>query len=215
MMHNKLRMTHQREIILQELQGCAGHPSADDLYERVKKKLPRISLATVYRNLEILSEAGTIGKIEISGRQKRFDWDVHHHDHIYCVRCHRIDNIKLAGCSGESLRPESAKGYRISGCRIEFTGLCPECQKKREATGGTEMGCKKCTTDTLTEAQRRLLKALAEQQEACGSKDLAAASGLAAKEVSSQLAVLKKKGLIASPVRCRYAITGEGKKIIA
>jgi len=68
MMKNKLRMTHQREIILQELRKCTSHPSADALYERVKKILPRISLATVYRNLEILSDSGEIGKIEICGR---------------------------------------------------------------------------------------------------------------------------------------------------
>lgn len=214
-MNKKLRMTNQREIILSELRQCITHPSADELYERVKKKLPRISLATVYRNLEILSEAGTIGKIEISGRQKRFDWEVGPHNHIYCVRCHRVDNIELAECGQKNLRPESSRGYQISGCRIEFTGICPECQKKINDTGGRSMGCKKCAPDTLTEPQSRLLKVLARQPEACGSKDLAAASGLEAKQVTAQLAALKKKGLIASPARCKYAITAEGKKTIA
>ena len=76
------------------------------------------------------------------------------------------------------------------------------------------MGCGKCTAENLTEPQRRLLEALAGRQEACGSKELAAASGLDAKEVSSQLTDLKKKGLIASPARCRYKITPEGKKAI-
>ncbi|MCI5132654.1 MAG: transcriptional repressor, partial [Candidatus Electrothrix sp. EH2] len=71
-MKDILRMTHQRELILEELGNCHNHPTADALYERIKKKLPRISLATVYRNLEILSEAGMIRKLEISGRQKRF-----------------------------------------------------------------------------------------------------------------------------------------------
>lgn len=214
-MNKKLRMTHQREIILRELRQCTSHPSADELYERVKKILPRISLATVYRNLEILSASGTIGKIEISGRQKRFDWEIKQHTHIHCMRCHRVDNIELAGDDQETLRPENTRGYQISGCRIEFTGFCPECQKKTLDTGETIMGCKKCETESLTEPQRRLLKALEQQREACGSKDLAAASGLEAKEVSSQLTALKKKGLIASPARCRYAITPEGKKAIA
>lgn len=208
-------MTHQRDIILQELRNCTDHPSADELYERVKKKLPRISLATVYRNLEILSESGTIGKIEISGRQKRFDWQVNQHNHIYCIHCHRVDNIELAGPSRETLRPENDKGYQISGCRIEFTGLCPDCQITLSDTGGTTMGCRKCGTDTLTEPQRQLLGALAGQREACGSKELAAVSGLEAKQISSQLAALKKKGFIASPARCKYEITTEGKKAIA
>ena len=54
----ELRMTHQREIILQELQTSREHLTADELYDRVKKRLPRISLATVYRNLEILTQVG-------------------------------------------------------------------------------------------------------------------------------------------------------------
>ena len=81
----QLRMTNQREIILRELKKSKRHLAADELYDIVKKVMPRISLATVYRNLEILSEAGMIGKLEISGRQKRFDFDVSDHDHIYCV----------------------------------------------------------------------------------------------------------------------------------
>jgi len=77
------------------------------------------------------------------------------------------------------------------------------------------MGCRKCGTDTLTEPQRQLLKALADHREACGSKELAAVSGLEAKQINSQLSALKKKGLIASPARCKYEITQEGKKAIA
>jgi len=86
----QLRMTNQREMILRELKKSKGHLSADELYERVKKFMPRISLATVYRNLEILSDAGMIRKLEISGRQKRFDSELADHDHIYCIECHRI-----------------------------------------------------------------------------------------------------------------------------
>jgi len=131
----KLRMTHQREIILQELKKSNYHPAADELYERVKKKLPRISLATVYRNLEILSEAGTIRKIEISGRQKRFDWELDQHNHIYCVQCHRVDNIDVKQSRKTSLQPEDHRGYKIAGCRVEFFGYCPECQNKQQKKG--------------------------------------------------------------------------------
>ena len=60
-----LRMTNQREIILQELQKSKKHMTADELYSRVRKVMPRISLATVYRNLETLSDAGIIAKLEM------------------------------------------------------------------------------------------------------------------------------------------------------
>ena len=123
-----MRMTSQREIILQELQDSHQHLTADELYERVKKIMPRISLATVYRNLETLSEAGIIGKLEISGRQKRFDYDVHPHDHIYCLECHRVDNIEFDRNLVNPAAVASDRGYRITGYRVEFKGVCSACR---------------------------------------------------------------------------------------
>ncbi len=127
-----MRMTSQREIILKELQDSHQHLSADELYERVKKIMPRISLATVYRNLETLSEAGIIGKLEISGRQKRFDSDIHPHDHIYCLQCHRVDNIDFDRNLVNPAEVASDKGYRITGYRVEFKGICSACRRNQE-----------------------------------------------------------------------------------
>lgn len=128
----QLRMTNQREIILRELIRSQGHLAADELYDIVKKIMPRISLATVYRNLEILSEAGMIGKLEISGRQKRFDYDPSEHDHIYCVVCHRVDNLEMVH-KGLTIEEFGAvAGYSVTGCRLEIVGVCPECQRKRD-----------------------------------------------------------------------------------
>jgi Fur family ferric uptake transcriptional regulator len=130
-----MRMTSQREIILKELQDSHQHLSADELYERVKKIMPRISLATVYRNLETLSEAGIIGKLEISGRQKRFDSDTHPHDHIYCLQCHRVDNIDFDRNLVNPAEVASDKGYRITGYRVEFKGICSACRRNQEKRG--------------------------------------------------------------------------------
>lgn len=128
----QLRMTNQREIILRELNKSQKHLAADELYDIVKKVMPRISLATVYRNLEILSESGIIGKLEISGRQKRFDYDPSEHDHIYCVVCHRVDNLQMShkGLTAEEF--EAVAGYSVTGYRLEIVGVCPECQKNRD-----------------------------------------------------------------------------------
>jgi len=216
-MQKLLRMTHQREIILDEIKKCAAHPTADELYDRIKKKLPRISLATVYRNLEIMSEAGLIHKLEISGRQKRFDWDLHQHDHIYCVQCHRVDNIDLADKREITLPADENRGYEVSGCRIEFYGICPKCSAQSQKKGErTKMACKsKCGSKGLSDKQRQVLEALAKCKKACGSKDIAAATSLEPKQVSCQVTALKKKGFIESPARCKYAITSDGKSALA
>ena len=210
-----LRMTQQREIILTELKKYPGHPTADELYDKVKKKLSRISLATVYRNLEILSEAELVTKIEISGRQKRFDSELGHHNHVYCLQCHKIDNIELDSKSHFEIKPKDIKGYIIDDYRIEFKGICPICLKKQNTKGGATMGCTKCGTETISDPQRKVLKALASSKEPCGGKDIASAAGMESKQVSCEITALKKKGYVASPVRCKYEITKDGKKALA
>lgn len=150
-MKNILRMTHQRELILEELGKCHNHPTADALYERIKKKLPRISLATVYRNLEILSEAGMIRKLEICGRQKRFDKEVKQHDHIFCVQCRRIDDITFDQSRLISLEEKHSQGYKISGCRVEFFGICPKCQAENEKA----QDLNKETTEEINKKNKR------------------------------------------------------------
>jgi len=77
------------------------------------------------------------------------------------------------------------------------------------------MGCKKCAPAALKDEQRHVLETLANSKEARGSKDIAAATGLEAKQVGCQITSLKKKGYVASPARCKYAITNQGKKAIA
>ncbi len=216
-MKDILRMTHQRELILEELGNCHNHPTADALYERIKKKLPRISLATVYRNLEILSEAGMIRKLEISGRQKRFDKEIDQHDHIFCVQCRRVDDIKLDQTRLISLEEGQNQGYKISGCRVEFYGICPKCQaknkKKQIRKESCNEGCTKnsCKKNELSGRQREVLEVLAKSDDVCANKDIAAVTSLDPKQISCQLTALKKKGFVTSPVRCKYEITENGK----
>ncbi len=212
-MIQQLRMTHQREIILAELKKMTTHPTADELYERVKKRLPRISLATVYRNLETLSSLGIIKKLEISGRQKRFDWDVKEHFHVYCTSCHKVENLALTETSTIPLQSNQQKGYIITGCRVEFFGQCPACRKKHTIEkGDNTMACK---PKGLSDKQKEVLEALANTSEACGSKDIAAITTLEAKQISCQITALKKKGYVDSPVRCKYQITEEGKSALS
>jgi Fur family ferric uptake transcriptional regulator len=126
-----VRKTKQREVILDELMKLCTHPSADELYGRVKKRLPRISLGTVYRNLDVLSREGIIRRLEIAGSQKRFDADTGDHQHIRCVRCGRIDDL-AAGADRVrcDARVAQGTGYRVLGWRIEYLGICPACRKK-------------------------------------------------------------------------------------
>jgi Fur family ferric uptake transcriptional regulator len=125
-------MTRQRQIILEELRKVDTHPSADEVYETVRKRLPRISLGTVYRNLEILSELGEIQKLELGGDLKRFDRNSNKHYHIRCMNCGRVDDAPIAPLNQVEDELYGATVYTIIGHRLEFEGLCPQCSKTSE-----------------------------------------------------------------------------------
>jgi len=125
-----LRMTRQRKVILEELQRTKAHLSADEIYDIVRQRLPRISLGTVYRNLDILSELGKIQKLELGGTIKRFDWNPNKHYHIRCLQCGRVDDAPLAPLTKIEDELYGSTVYEIVGHRLEFIGLCPECSKQ-------------------------------------------------------------------------------------
>jgi len=126
------RNTRQRQVVLEELQMVPSHPTAAELHARVRRRLPRISLGTVYRNLELLNRQGIIQKLDLGGGEARFDGNVRHHEHVRCVRCGRVDDVGTLpeGRSAADLarrEPASAGGYQILGYRLEFLGVCPDC----------------------------------------------------------------------------------------
>jgi Fe2+ or Zn2+ uptake regulation protein len=130
---DNLRMTRQRRLILEELRKHPCHPTADVLYEKVRKRLPRISLGTVYRNLEILTALGEIQTLELSGNQKRYDGDPCKHYHIRCMHCGSVDNAPIAPLNQLEDRLYGATVYTIIGHRLEFMGLCPRCSQDPQA----------------------------------------------------------------------------------
>ena len=126
---SNLRMTRQRKIILEELRKVETHPSADEVYEMVRQRLPRISLGTVYRNLEILSRTGMIQKLEPGCTLKRFDGNPHDHYHIRCIQCDRVVDAHLD--IDLNLPPEAceANNFKIIGHKLEFIGVCSTCSE--------------------------------------------------------------------------------------
>jgi Fur family ferric uptake transcriptional regulator len=128
----KYRMTRQRRVILNELRKANSHLTADEVYQMVRRRLPRISLGTVYRNLEILSESGVIKKLELGSAQKLFDGKAEAHYHVRCMRCNRVDDISGDLSSIISDVFSNVSDYEIIGHQLVLTGLCPDCKSHRE-----------------------------------------------------------------------------------
>ncbi len=122
------RQTRQRRVILEELQKSHEHPTASELYEMVRKRLPKISLGTVYRNLEMLAHRGLIRKLDLSGTGARFDGDLSRHYHVRCVGCGKLDDVEVGPDGLNEIAFSPPAGYQILGYRIELTGVCQDCR---------------------------------------------------------------------------------------
>ncbi len=135
---SKNRMTTQRRVILEELKKMHTHPTADEVYHAVRKRLPRISLGTVYRNLDMLSASGEIAKLDKCGSQFRFDGDTAGHYHIRCVKCGRVDDVEGVEIEVPERLVRERVGYEVQGHSLEFVGMCPKCSTGAfdEASGG-------------------------------------------------------------------------------
>jgi len=129
--NQKYRMTNQRQVILEEIRKVNTHPTADEVYEMVRKRLPRISLGTVYRNLEILSTRGLIQKIGPVSIQMRFDGITKNHYHLRCIYCGSVEDAPIDPMENLERAIREKSDYSIIGHKLEFIGICPKCKKKR------------------------------------------------------------------------------------
>ncbi len=125
----KYRLTKQRSLILEELQKAENHPTADQIYRSVRKRLPRISLGTIYRNLEALLQQGIISKIIIEDYPSRFEFKKEEHLHIRCVSCDRIDDLPYKPDFPLD-KAQLMSDYEVIGYNQEFIGKCPRCLKQ-------------------------------------------------------------------------------------
>ena len=128
-----LRLTGPRRVILEVLRGTESHPTAGWVCRFVRRRLPSVSLGTVYRNLHLLVAEGLAA--EIPGPHARFDANMDAHHHFTCVRCGRIVDVDgpLAEPHAEALRVRIAArtGLAITHHRIEFFGRCPQCRSAK------------------------------------------------------------------------------------
>lgn len=123
----KIKYSRQREAIKSFLSSYEGHPTADTIYENLRKDFPHISLGTVYRNLALLEEIGAINKISSNSGADRYDGDISLHNHFTCKKCQSIVNLDME--SIDHIKDTAAKNFdgEIEGYTAHFYGLCDKC----------------------------------------------------------------------------------------
>jgi Fur family peroxide stress response transcriptional regulator len=124
------RVTPQRLAILRELADSTSHPSVETVYAAVKPTFPTTSLATVYKTVALLKELGQAVEIGFGDGSNRYDVRMPEpHPHLVCIQCRRIIDADLEPFSHMTESLSQSTGFQILSHRVDFYGVCPECQK--------------------------------------------------------------------------------------
>ena len=123
-----IRKSKQREAILRVLKGTSSHVTADWVYEQVRKEILNISLGTVYRNLKLLKQKGKVLELDLANHQSRFEANARNHYHFRCEQCGRIFDVDEPVDEEINERVARKTDFKVSYHRLEFRGLCKDCQ---------------------------------------------------------------------------------------
>ena len=140
------RLTRARRLILEIVRASEAHPSAATVYRDVRRRLPRVSLATVYRNLRMLAAEGLLSE-RADAAGMRFDGNTADHDHFTCVACGRIYDVPATGAR-LSARVAAHADFEVLSRRVEFYGRCGNCRQANRSTRD-RMGRKKSPQNHL------------------------------------------------------------------
>ena len=130
---NQRRITPQRMAVLKILAESEGHPSVEKIYEKVKKQFPTTSLATVYKSVAVIKEIGEVLELGFTDGSNRYDGNKPYpHPHLICTECRTIMDPSLPVLADVTQKLMAETGFKITNHRLDFFGICPECQKKAE-----------------------------------------------------------------------------------
>jgi Fur family ferric uptake transcriptional regulator len=125
----KWRVTSQRRVIAEAMEGEHVHLTAEEVHERARARLPEVSLATVYNTLNELVAMGEVQPVDAGGGPTRYDPNTERrHHHLVCLRCGRLHDVYPTGVAGLQLPRSQRFGYRIVNHEILFQGYCPDCR---------------------------------------------------------------------------------------
>ena len=122
-------VTHQRQVIYETLRTMRGHPSPEDVYGRVKARVPSVSLATVYKNIHLLIESGVFREVSLHHGSLRVETNAKPHHHLVCTACKSITDIGAEELGFATKARKLRGGFLAQRYAVDVLGLCPACQK--------------------------------------------------------------------------------------
>ncbi|GAB4390718.1 MAG: Fur family transcriptional regulator [Thermodesulfovibrionales bacterium] len=126
---NNLKVTRQRREIIEVLAGDKSHPSARAILAAVRRKVPSVSLSTVYYTLNLFKKEGAVRELEFYEMENRYESKVRDHLNLVCVKCGKIEDY-AQGVPVTAGRVEKETGFAVDRVRFEYHGHCRDCRKK-------------------------------------------------------------------------------------
>lgn len=124
-----LAATHQRQVLFEVVQEMEGHPSPEEIYARVRRRIPSISLATVYKNLHLFIRSGIVGEVSLHHGSLRVETNRTTHHHLVCRGCKSITDLDEKSFKLKMERDYVSPAFQVERYSIEVVGLCPACKK--------------------------------------------------------------------------------------
>ncbi len=126
-----LRMTRQRLEIFREVARTGEHPDAETVHSRVRRRLPNVSLDTVYRNLTQLEQLGLLSRVDPLCGRARFDANPAEHHHFVCVVCEKVTDVYLTETERISVPRQTERLGEVSSMHLQIRGVCNDCRKRK------------------------------------------------------------------------------------
>ncbi|SHI42805.1 transcriptional regulator PerR [Lutispora thermophila] len=123
------KVTPQRLAVYNVLKNTKEHPGAEAIYNQLLPMYPTMSLATVYKSLEVFKSIGLIQELDLGEGSSRYDANTKQHPHIHCLKCGRVDDVDDVMIDDLLDKVKSKTGYNLVKQQLYFYGYCPKCQQ--------------------------------------------------------------------------------------
>ena len=123
------KLTRQREAVLRVIRGREDHPTANDIFEAARRRLPGISYATVYNSLRFLREAGLVHEIKFGDSASRYDRETERHDHALCSQCGKLVDFDLPQAAELMKAAARRSKFKPESVHLTLKGVCPDCRE--------------------------------------------------------------------------------------
>ena len=125
-----LAATHQRRVIYETVMSLHGHPSPELIYDVVRRKIPTISLATVYKNVRTFLDSGMLREVSFHHGSLRVEPNEHEHHHLVCIRCKQITDLESESLGPVRVKERLPRGFQVTRITVDVLGVCAECAAK-------------------------------------------------------------------------------------